>query len=224
MADVDIKFDEAKLRMVRNMLEGIPRAMPKVMSRALNKTGTSTRAEIVRRIAEKSKLKQKDIKKSIKTTRATYTRWRYDINIRGRGIPLINFRARERKKTVIIKTTLKQAAFLFYKVFRPRFGMEAVFSKQYTIKRKLGFVTADTGLGRKQYPNAFIATMKSGHKGVFVNTGSGRTIAELYGPSAGQLFEGTGAIAADVQKSATEKLEKNIASQIKYLLSKRKSA
>ena len=224
MADVAIKFDEAKLRMVRDILADIPRAMPKVMSRALNKTGTSSKAEIVRLIAKRSKLKQKDVKKSIRVKKATYNRWRYDINIWGRGIPLIRFRARERKKKVTIKTTLRQAMFLFYKVFRPRFGLQAVFKKQYTIRRKLGFVTADTGLGRKQYPKAFIATMKSGHRGVFVRTGRGRTIAELYGPSAGRLFEGAGQISNQVQQSAMAKLEKNIDSQIKYLLSKRKSA
>ena len=224
MADVEIKFDKAKLKAIERMFADMPKAMPMIMSRAVNKTGTSTRTEIVRKIAARSKLKQKDVKKGIRTTRATYKNWRYIINIMGRGIPLIYFKTRQRKKTVKIKTTLRQAVFLFYKIFRPKFGLEAVFSRQYTIKRKLGFVTADTGRGPKQIPGAFIATMKSGHRGVFARTGKGRTIRQLYGPSAGQLFEGAGGIAEDVQKSALEKLEKNIDSQIAYLLSKRKSA
>ena len=224
MADVEIKFDEAKLKMIQQMLADFPKEMPKVMSRALNKTGTSVKTEIVRKLAASSKMKQKDVKKGISTKKATYKRWQYDINIMGKKIPLIYFRAKERKRTVTIKTTLKQSVFLFYKVFKPRFGLEAIFKKQYTIKRKLGFVTADTGRGRKSYPKAFIATMKSGHKGVFKSTGRGSAIRQLYGPSAGELFEGAAGIATEVQNSAMEKLEKNIDSQIDLILNKRKIA
>jgi hypothetical protein len=43
--------------------------------------------------------------------------------------------------------------------------------------------------GRGRHPNAFIATMKSGHRGVFVRRGKGRLpIQELFGPSLGHVF------------------------------------
>lgn len=43
--------------------------------------------------------------------------------------------------------------------------------------------------GRDQLPDAFIATMSSGHRGVFERVGSKRLpIRELYGPSLGKVF------------------------------------
>lgn len=43
--------------------------------------------------------------------------------------------------------------------------------------------------GQGRYPNAFIATMRSGHRGVFRRTGRGRLpITELHGPSIARVF------------------------------------
>lgn len=43
--------------------------------------------------------------------------------------------------------------------------------------------------GRGRVPNAFLATMKTGHKGVFARKGKSRLpIRELFGPSLGHVF------------------------------------
>jgi|SRR5581483_5356549 len=43
--------------------------------------------------------------------------------------------------------------------------------------------------GRKVFPNAFIATMKSGHRGVFIRKGKSRLpIKELFGPALSTVF------------------------------------
>lgn len=50
-------------------------------------------------------------------------------------------------------------------------------------------VTARLGGGRNRYPHAFIATMASGHRGVFQRSGKGRLpVYELFGPSLGKVF------------------------------------
>jgi hypothetical protein len=50
-------------------------------------------------------------------------------------------------------------------------------------------VTARLPGGRGRYPNAFIATMGSGHRGVFQRSGNGRLpVHELFGPSLGHVF------------------------------------
>jgi hypothetical protein len=52
-------------------------------------------------------------------------------------------------------------------------------------------VTYRLGAGsRERIPNAFIATMKSGHRGVFKRVTSKRLpLIQLYGPSLGRVFE-----------------------------------
>lgn len=52
-----------------------------------------------------------------------------------------------------------------------------------------GGVSYTLGNVRKNIPNAFIAVMKNGHRGVFVRVGRKRLpIKELFGPSLGKVF------------------------------------
>lgn len=73
--------------------------------------------------------------------------------------------------------------------------------------------------GAGRYPNAFIATMGSGHRGVFVRRpGSGRLpITELHGPSIAQSFRKNVSIGA---ARAKEQLIKNIQSELRFAMSK----
>ena len=181
MADVEIKLDEAKLRRVQEMLRDIPKGMPKVMYRALDRTQKSTLAEIARRIAAEIKVKQSGVKKGIKITRPTYTRWQARLGIGGtvkdvsegkhlgrkKGrIPLIYFGAKQTKKGV-----------------------------SYQISRQGG---------RKKItetPAPFIQTMNT-FRGVFRRRTKKRwPVTHLYGPSLVGVFEGAAGIAEDVQPS-----------------------
>lgn len=100
MADVEIKFDEARLRSIQKMLRDIPNAMPKVMSRGINRTSRSALAEIARKIAAEVKITQAAVKKGVKVTKATYTRWQSWLDLHTKRIPLIKFRARPLKKGI----------------------------------------------------------------------------------------------------------------------------
>jgi len=93
--EVEIKFDKKKLARVQALLKGIPGALPRVMSRAINKTTLAARTRIVRAIAAEIKVKQKTIRQRISLDRATYTRWQAKLHITGRRIPLIYFGARQ---------------------------------------------------------------------------------------------------------------------------------
>jgi hypothetical protein len=207
MADaVEVKFDEKRLAEIQRLLRDIPKAMPKVMSRGINRTTKSSRAEIVKKIAAEVTLKQKTIKKSIRVEQATYTRWQARIGLgqpaqgiaagkhlgRKEGrIPLISFKARQRKKG----------------------------------RRKLTYQVSKTG-GRQTFtekPLPFITTMNT-FKGVFRRVGKERwPVEHFYGPSIGGVFEGAAGIAAEVQESTGWKLEKNIDQQIAFILSRRKT-
>lgn len=100
---VEIRFDEAKLARIRRMLRAVPAGLPRVVSRAINRTATSARANIVRLIAAKAKIKQKGIRKGISLRKATYRRWLAHLNVYGRRIPLIHFGARQIRTGVSYK-------------------------------------------------------------------------------------------------------------------------
>ncbi len=72
--------------------------------------------------------------------------------------------------------------------------------------------------GRGRNANAFIATMKSGHRGVFKRTTKGRLpITELHGPSLPYVFRKYLPVG---QARAKEALHKNIQSEIRFELTR----
>ncbi len=97
---VEIKYDEAKLARVRKMLRDIPQGMPRVMSKAINRTATSARAEISRRISGRVKINISAVKKGIALHRASYSRWQAVLDLVTRRIPLIKFGAKQLKTGV----------------------------------------------------------------------------------------------------------------------------
>lgn len=90
--------------------------------------------------------------------------------------------------------------------------------------RGRGKVTADTGQGRKTYEGAFIATMKSGHRGVFRRVGGGMRksrgawsmnlpIVELKGPSIAWAFKKYRTVGMEAGASS---LKKNLLSELRF--------
>jgi hypothetical protein len=84
--------------------------------------------------------------------------------------------------------------------------------------------------GREKIPKAFIAILKTGHKGVFKRVGDGDDlvgrlpITEKKGVSVGHLFENAGDIAKQVLKSTNERLAINIDKQLALMMEKMKKA
>jgi len=105
---VEIKVDDVKLRKVERMLRGFPKAVPKVMSRGINRTITSAKTETARKIAAEISLKVSDVKKTIYIKKASYSRWLAQLGISGSRIPLKMFKARQTKKGVSYKIGAKR--------------------------------------------------------------------------------------------------------------------
>jgi len=71
---------------------------------------------------------------------------------------------------------------------------------------------------RKLFKGAFIATMPSGHKGVFLRKGKGRLpIQELYGPNVQSVFVEKTML---IEDQSLPVLEKNLKHEIAYEMSK----
>lgn len=74
----------------------------------------------------------------------------------------------------------------------------------------------------KPITGGFLATMRSGHKGVFVREGSGRLpIRERFGPSIPQMMSHEASMAR-VRKRINEDFDKNLTQQYNYEMGKRK--
>lgn len=83
-------------------------------------------------------------------------------------------------------------------------------------------VTYRKGRSRILIRHAFIATMPSGHRGVFIRkAGPHLPIAEMRGPSLAQVFKGTRGEVNRIQAESLAKLGKNIHDQVNLILKRR---
>jgi len=179
---LEIKFDDVKLKQVQRVLRDIPKALPKVMSRGLNRTATSARTQISRSLAKEIGLKIKDVRGKLSLQRATYSNWRSAVGVSSKRFGLIKFRARQTKKGVTYKKGRKRILFR----------------------------------------HAFIATMKTGHRGVFLRKGPARLpIQELKGPSLAQVYKGARDDVNRIQAESAKRLAKNIHDQVNLILKRK---
>lgn len=83
-------------------------------------------------------------------------------------------------------------------------------------------VTYKFGRSRILVHHAFLATMPSGHTGVFRRKTTARLpITELRGPSLGQVFTDAQAEANRIYRQSLARLEKNIMDQVNLILAKK---
>lgn len=138
-------------------LDRLKERAPYVCARALNRSITSGRVVMTKAIAQDLGLQQQVVREELVIGEAKPTKLTATLTVRGKRIPLIDFRARGPE---------------------PSRG------------RGRG-VTARLPGGAGRYPHAFIATMRSGHRGVFQRTGAAKRlpIHELRGPSLPFVFD-----------------------------------
>lgn len=235
MTRITVDIDQRRMREIRRIFSQFPNEVGRLMKDAINRTATKARKLIVDRLAAVNPgLKKKNIRKAVKIgQKATRTKWTALVNVRGPGIPLINLGARVGRKTKTTEiATEKQSAWLFYNVFQKKYGDMAVFSKAYRIVRKVSQnITYKLGGRTKSLAGsgAFIATMPSGHKGIFKRREGFRNkaIVEMKGPSVAQMLERSGLlikrIEEDAQKSLGIEVDKRVKSYLDRAIKRRRA-
>lgn len=182
---VDISGALRKLDMGRNGIR-------KAISRALNKTATTGRAQASKAIRDAGyNMKARDIKAAITIpSRATTSALQFELRGRSKPIPMIQYGARETRG---------------------------------------GGVSVNVKNGRKVLSHAFIATMPSGHRGVFERVGkahkrvpkngrlvpSGLPIVEKFGPSIKAAF-GSDAVQTSVKRAIVERFPVVLEQELRY--------
>lgn len=161
-------------------LENLKRTHPFAVTRALNRSADSGKTAMTRAIAADTGLAARAVRDQLIVARANAGNQVATITVRGKRIPLIDFKAR---------------------------GLEPTRGKGRGVSYRL-----PTGRGRAE--RAFIATMSTGHRGVFMRTGRSRLpIRELFGPSLPHVFAKYQKVGRD---RAYEQLFKNLRSELRF--------
>jgi len=129
----EIRYDNNKIKQLERELAGFPKnSLPKVMSRALNRTATEARTKTSRMLAGEIGLKVKDVRERITLSRASYRNWRSSIKISRRRIPLIRFGAKQTKKGVTYKKAGERVLIRHAFVTTMASGHTGVFKRKFS--------------------------------------------------------------------------------------------
>lgn len=194
---LDVQFDVK--RAMRALSDLQKKQVPRAAARALNRTGEEVRTQVVRDLSKEmgkeTGLSVSGFRKSIAQKKATQQRLVTELVASGRPLPLMRFGAKQR--LIEVKHT-KRSLVPVYEVSAKAWGK------------------------RKTYKGAFIATLRSGRKGVFIRTSKKRLpIKELYGPSIPQTFIDE-KIIKGMERHAGRVWPKNFQRELNYYLSKLK--
>ena len=188
-----VQINPGQYKALKHLLNTLPKEIPRVMTRAINKVAKATFTRIIKRITKDYAVKSKELKeRNLTLRRANFRNQTAIIKIKGRRIRLLAFRARQLKKGVS------------YQIKKSR-GRRKVYA----------FMESPPGTGRP-------TTMSSGHKGVFRRKGKARLpIIELFGPSIPAIFQTTPEFEEGVlNRDLSNKLGREIIKQAEYIIFK----
>ncbi len=195
---LEIRVEDAKLREFERMLAGIPRALPRVMSRGLNRTATQARTQISRSLAFRSGLKVGEVRHRTLLQRATYQNWRSAVTISRKRLSLRLLSPRAVKGGLSVKE-----------------GRRRVMVRRAFPALKGWFIRLPKAGGYKQTLGVREALEVAGQPLV------GRLpIGRIRGPILAQVFAGAQDEADRIYRESLGRLEKNIHDQVQLILRK----
>lgn len=198
---IEIKFDDKKLKILERELRSFGRnALPKVMSRALNRTAMSARTASARFLSRETGVKIKDVRKRIIVERANYKIWRSAIRVSGKRLSLGYLQPRMRKSGLSVKHG----------------GKRVRVTKAFEAKRGFFIRQPRGGTGREHTIGVGRALEIDQSPRV------GRLpIARIRGPVLAKVYTRTPEEVSRIQAESMNKLEKNVNDQVRLILSKR---
>lgn len=96
----EVILDKRQVEEVRRTLRAIPNGFPRVASRAINKTATTIRSRMAKRLSRETGIQQKAVRKQIWILKARMDFLSALISLKGKAIPLIDLGARQTRKGV----------------------------------------------------------------------------------------------------------------------------
>jgi hypothetical protein len=181
---------------VEKRLGNMKAKAPQVLSRAINRAITNVKKNMGKETSSKYFISSGDVKKTVNVTKASKSRLQAAAISSGAGIALSKFKV---SPGTPVRYRGKSRSPKVYKA-----GVE----------KKGGVKPLDGN------PKAFIAIMKSGHKGVFERlSDESLPLKQLYGPSVPQMVKNE-AIMKKINDEANETLQKRLNVEIENVLRK----
>lgn len=191
---MQVYADPATLRDVRKLLDGISGGADTAIMRSINRSLAGVRTDATAEIFSEINLTKRKIREQFKLKKASRKNLTASIRAAHKPIPLY-----DKSKPWGIRG---QTPGMHFKGRRLKKG----FSLQ--VKK---------GQARKTLSSAFVATMKSGHTGIWVRIPGTRKIKEIYSSSVAEIFSNKERM-EPILKKAGERLLKNLGQQVNFLL------
>jgi hypothetical protein len=199
----EIKIESTDIKLLGKRVKGIKKGIPKVLSRAINKTAGRAKTQIINEVHKETTLKKKGIRRGIKQFKATQSKLIGGVSaIDDERIPLIFFSAKKF-------------------VSKAKYG--GISYKMRGQKRKLQYRNTPEAEPPAAGPT-IMTRMKSGHVGIFRRTDEiGKKskrpkIFELMGPSIPKIIEQPSSIEKTVKNTVRRDLKNNIEIQTDVLI------
>ena len=100
MIEVNIAFDKKQMEIAQAMLSGIKNGMPKAVSRAINRTATTTNVQASKLIKKEYTIKKPTVQNAIREYKSTPQVLHGRLGFKGRPKQLRNFAIKKTKKRV----------------------------------------------------------------------------------------------------------------------------
>ena len=191
---LSVTIDKAKMRAIERTLAEVPRALPRIMVRALKRTAAGSRTQIDKAIRADVPLKKAAVmKRIVDEQKATSINWLWRLGISGRRLALSSFPYRTSRRRGV----------------------------SYTIRRgqrrriPVAFERQMQGSQDQSYKAIF---RRAGEEGRLVPR---YPLVFLRGPSLGQVVEDAPALLRQVEATGAARLEREILSQVDRTLDRR---
>jgi hypothetical protein len=218
---VHVYIDPQQLNRIQWLFKDYPKSIGRILKESVNRAAEKARTDIVTAGSKLTKIRKRIVRRFTSIKKATDKNWTASVRAWSRGIPIsyldINFGT---PRKIYKRTTLKQSIWLYHHVFKEKYGDNAIFSRQYSIRQKV-WEGITYKVGRKTISppqGSFVAKMKTGHIGVFQRKTNSPGIREVVGPSIGQILMENKIEVKTIQDNAFNNLSMDIASRVgRYL-------
>lgn len=180
---------------IEKKLGTLKKKAPTILCRAVNRASEKSRTEAKREVSKKYFITQKNVLKTIRLAKASNTTLSAKVTSKGGAIALSKFRVSPRRH--VSKTKKGKASPSVYKA-----GVE-----------RAGGLKPLSGS-----PKPFFSVMGSRHEGMMERVSNRRLpLKQLYGPAVPSMIKNE-EVMRNIQKEATDTLEKRIDAEIKNIL------
>lgn len=194
---METKIEIQNVKQIEERLGSLKKKTPTVLANAINRAVTSIKKSMAIETSSKYNITSTDVKKTISIHKATRS------NLVGR--------------TISRSSPIALAKFKVSPNSPLKFGVSG---KRSPLAYKASVKKGKIPEKLDKNPKAFIAIMKSGHKGVFIRkTGESLPMKQLFGPSVPQMVKNEDSI-RKIEKESQSTLEKRIDAEINNILRK----